>query len=198
MKLLKKFLTIYLLAMGSLLTYSMGGTVLKYTPISIDDLMIMVPYDSGSTYSPPANSLANTTITTTTGKKIRVDRTAEGFIFKGYEGKIVLLEVYGDTCPHCLDAIPAYNRLQAKYSKDVVIIALESYGTLTNAYRQHYLTIPRGKTGSMFSYIRTLTGYNRQAVPYLMIMSRDGNIIYDNILANFPESTIGNIIQNNL
>jgi len=151
-----------------------------------------------TTATPPAGTsqvLGSTNIVTTKGKTIKVDRTAGGFIFHGYEGKIVLLEVYGDTCPHCVDAIPAYNRLQAKYPDDVVIIALESYGSLNNAGRQQYITIPKAKTGSMFSFIQSLTGYNRQAVPYLMIFDRNGNKVYNKILANFPENDIDNRIQ---
>ena len=198
MKLLKKIVPIYMLVLSTLLTYATGGTTFKYTPVAVDDLTIMIPYASVSTYTPPVNSLEFTNIVTTEGKEIRVDRTAEGFIFKGYEGKIVLLEVYGDTCPHCIEAIPAYNRLQAKYPDDVVIIALESYGTLTNAGLQQYITIPEANTGEMFSFIKTLTGYYRQAVPYLMILDRDGAIFYDEILADFPESTIDNMIQNHL
>ena len=196
MKLFKKVLTIYLLALSTIFTYSMGGTTFKYTPISVDDLTIMVPYAKVITgYVPPANSTGNTTITTTKGKKIRVDSTPGGFVFEGYVGKIVLLEVYGDTCPHCVAAIPAYNRLQAKYSKDVVIIALESYGTLSHAGEQQYITIPKAKTGSMFSFIQSLTGYHQQAVPYLMILARDGGYVYEEVLADFPESEIERLIQ---
>jgi thiol-disulfide isomerase/thioredoxin len=150
-----------------------------------------------TTATPPgtAQVLGSTSIVTTKGETIQVDKTATGFIFHGYEGKIVLLEVYGDTCPHCVEAIPAYNRLQAKYPDDVVIIALESYGSLNNAGRQQYITIPKAKTGSMFSFIQSLTGYNRQAVPYLMIFDRNGNKVYNKILANFPENDIDNRIQ---
>ena len=137
----------------------------------------------------------STTITSTAGEVIKVNRTADGFIFEGYENKIVLLEVYGDTCPHCVEAIPAYNSLQARYPDDVVIIALESYGTLNNAGQQQYITIPKANTGKMFSFIKGLTGYNLQAVPYLMILSRDGGIVYDKILANVPENEIDNLIQ---
>ena len=139
--------------------------------------------------------LDSTTITTTAGKVIQVDKTAYGFIFKGYEGKIVLLEVYGDTCPHCVAAIPSYNKLQAKYPNDVVIIALESYGTLSNASKQQYITVAQTNTGKMFSFIQSLTGYARQAVPYLMILARDGSYVYAEVLADFPESTIDSRIQ---
>ncbi len=142
-----------------------------------------------------ANALASTTIVTTTGKSIQVDRTAGGFIFHGYEGKIVLLEVYGDTCPHCEAAIPSYNALQAKYPNDVVIIALESYGTLTNAAKQQYITIPKANTGNMFSFIKELTGYGLQAVPYLMILDRNGDYTYQQVLSEFPAAEIDSRIQ---
>ncbi len=140
--------------------------------------------------------LESTTITSTSGQVIQVDKTAGGFIFHGYEGKIVLLEVYGDTCPHCVQAIPSYNALQAKYPNDVVIIALESYGTLTNAPQQQYITIPKANTGSMFPFIQSLTGYSLQAVPYLMILDRNGDYVYENVLADFPLDTIDSFIQN--
>ena len=139
--------------------------------------------------------LGSTTIVTTSGKTIQVDKTAGGFIVRGYENKIVLLEVYGDNCPHCTAAIPAYNRLQAKYPNDVVIIALESTGSLSHAPEQQYITVPRANTGNMFSFIREVTGYGLQAVPYLMILDRNGDIVYDKILANFPEDEITSWIE---
>ena len=192
MKFFKRVVLINILAFSALFTYVMGTNTISYIPIISDDLITFVPVPS---YIPPVNSTGHTTITTTKGKKIRVDKIPNGFVFEGHVGKIVLLEVYGDTCPHCTAAIPAYNRLQAKYSKDVVIIALESYGTLSNAGRQQYITIPKANTGSMLSFIQSLTGYHQQAVPYLMILDRDGDIVYDEILADFPESTIDGIIQ---
>jgi len=153
------------------------------------------PSTQGGSTPSSSNVLGTTTITSTAGETIQVDMIQNGFIFHGYENKIVLLEVYGDTCPHCIEAIDSYNRLQAKYSNDVVVIALESYGSLTNAGRQQYITIPMQNTGNMFAFIRELTGYNREAVPFLMVFSRDGNKVYQNILATFPENEIDGLIQ---
>ncbi len=150
---------------------------------------------STSTQTPSAAVLGSTTIVTTSGKTIQVDKTAGGFIFHGYEGKIILLEVYGDTCPHCIAAIPAYNRLQAKYSNDVKIIALESYGTLSNASKQQYDTVAKANTGNMFPFIRELTGYGLQVVPYLMVLNKSGDSVYAEVLADFPEANIDNLIQ---
>ena len=124
----------------------------------------------------------HTIITTINGKKIEVNKINKGFIFDKFKGKIVLLEVYGDSCPHCLRAIPFYNKLQNRYKKDIVIIALESYGSLNNANRQKYITIPKSKSGKMFKFIKDLTGYNLQMVPYLMIFDKNGKIIYNKML----------------
>jgi thiol-disulfide isomerase/thioredoxin len=150
---------------------------------------------ANETVSNAAQVLGTTTITSTTGQTIQVDRTPQGFVFHGYEGKIVLLEVYGDTCPHCIEAIPSYNRLQAKYANDIIVIALESYGTLSNAAQQQYITIPLANAGNMFSFIRDLTGYNREAVPFLMVFDKNGDKVYQNILATFPEAEIEGLIQ---
>lgn len=188
---------LHILTLSTLFTYSIGANTISYIPVIYDDLITFIPKSVPQipSYIPPANSIGYTTIVTTTGKKIRVDSTPGGFVFEGYVGKIVLLEVYGDTCPHCIAAIPSYNALQKKYPNDVVIIALESYGTLTNASQQQYITIPKVDTGTMFSSIQSLTGYNRQAVPYLMILDRKGDYVYEKVLADFPEATIDGIIQ---
>jgi len=197
MTFLNKTFLLILFVTSSIFTSAMGASTTKYIPIISEDFINFIPQKVPqiSSYIPPANSLEYTTIITTKGKKIRVDRTPDGFVFEGYVGKIVLLEVYGDTCPHCTAAIPSYNRLQAKYAKDVVVIALESYGTLSNASKQLYLTVAKDKHGSMFSFIPKVTSYRFQAVPYLMIMSRSGDIVYDKVLADFPESEIESQIQ---
>ena len=129
----------------------------------------------------------STTIKTINGKKIVVDKTENGLVFHGYEGKIVLLEVYGDTCPHCIKAIDTYNKLQQKYKDDVVVIALEHYGTLTNASKQHYITVPKKDTGKVLDYIKSLTGYSGGIVPYLIILDRDGSVSYTKAVPSADE-----------
>jgi len=176
---------------GMLLLSGCGSTDDTTTPVETNPPAETTP----PTETTPPEVVATTTITSIAGEVINVNKTLNGFVFEGYEGKIVLLEVYGDTCPHCIDAIPSYNRIQATYPNDVVVIALESYGTLTNAGLNQYITVPKANTGSMFSFIRDLTGYSLQAVPYLMVLSRDGAIVYDAVLANFPESEIDSLIQ---
>ena len=154
--------------------------------------------------TPTAQVIDSTTIVTTSGETIRVDRTADGLIFEGHEGKIVLLEIYGDTCPHCVAAIPKFNRLQAKYPNDVYVITLESYGRLNNAGLQQfatsngmqYDTVAMENSGSIFTFIQTLTGYTAiQGVPALLILERDGDLA-DFIPPSIPdEAYIDGVVQ---
>lgn len=131
--------------------------------------------------------LETTTIITTDGEVIRVSRTANGLIFSGHENKIVLLEIYGDSCPHCKDSIPGYNILQNKYPNDVYVITIEAYGDLdsnalreyANTYGMQYDTVAKENSGSMFSFLKSLTGYDREAVPYLTVYTRNGDLAQD-------------------
>jgi thiol-disulfide isomerase/thioredoxin len=65
-----------------------------------------------SAYGLEINKKDITTITSTEGKEITVKKIDKGILFKEFKGKIVLLEVYGDSCPHCVRAIEPYNKLQ--------------------------------------------------------------------------------------
>jgi len=131
--------------------------------------------------------LDSTTIVTTNGEVIKVSRTAGGLVFSGHENKIVLLEIYGDTCPHCIDSIAGYNALQNKYPNDVYVITIEAYGNLNNAGLQAYAnthgmqydTVAKENSGNMFSFLKGLTGYDLEAVPYLTVYARDGDLAQD-------------------
>jgi len=145
---------------------------------------------STSTTSTPATTssapiLASTSITTASGKTIKVNRTQTGLVFEGYEGKIVLLEIYGDTCPFCIQSIPIFNNIRAKYPNDVYVIALESYGKLNSAALaqfaasngMQYDTVATANSGNMFTFLNELTGYTtNQGVPAYLIFERDGDL----------------------
>ena len=157
--------------------------------------------------SEPASPVVtdSTTITTTDGEVIRVDKTTKGLVFAGHEGKIVLLEMYGWTCPHCIAAIPGYNRLQRKYPDDVYVITIESYGTIDNAglqayVRQHdiqYSTVAKENAGTIHSYVQQLTGYtvNSAGVPALLVFSREGKLAEYLPPQGLPEARVDSLIQ---
>ena len=151
------------------------------------------------------NIIDSTIITTVTGKTIKVDRIDNGLIFEGYENKIILLEVYGSSCPHCIAAISGYNRLQSKYTNDLKVITIESYGELnrdgllqyTLDHNMMYTTVAKEDAGKIFNFIENLTGYTPETagVPILIVLSRDGNLIEYFPPQDFPEDEVDKLIQ---
>ncbi len=150
---------------------------------------------------PGAPVVNQTTVTTTDGEVIQVLETEAGFIFVGYEGKIVLLEFYGDTCPHCLADIPMYNSLQAKYGEEIVIISVETYGQLNNAalrdfassHGMQYRTIATENSGNLQAHAQSIVG-PFGGVPYLIVLDGEGEIVANGLNA-YNESDLDGIIQ---
>ena len=145
----------------------------------------------------------DTTITTANGEEIGVLRTKDGLIFEGHENKIVLLEVYGYSCPHCTAAIPDYNAIKNKYPNDVYVITIEYYG-LTNTQLQDYVrqkgiqydTVAKENQGKLLQYFVNIAGIPIQGVPNLLVFGRDGKKArYYHLLADFPKQEIDDLIQ---
>ncbi len=152
--------------------------------------------------------LDQTTIQTTEGEIIHIDRTKNGFIFRGYEEQIILLETFGHSCRPCKVLIPLYNRLQKKYQKNVVVIAIEVWGSDSKGLKQyadkhgiHYKAVAKVNSGKIISFIKQLTGWNPGVgVPYLMLFSPGGTIVKDipaqTIYQSYVESLIQELLKN--
>ena len=150
-----------------------------------------------------AQVLEQTTVKTIDEEVIHIDRTKNGLIFKGYEDKIVLLEVFGHSCPPCKASIPGYNRLQKKYQKDVLVIAIEGWGSDNAGLKQyahthniHYKAVSTADSGKIIPFIGKLTGWNlNMGVPYLMLFSRGGVLAKDVPPQGLPEEHVNGMIQ---
>lgn len=162
--------------------------VLIIAGCSVDSITGNDDADNTPTSTPTTSApvLASTTISTTSGKTIQVNRTQNGLVFGGQEGKIVVLEIYGDSCPFCIQSVPIFNNIRAKYPNDVYVIAMESYGDLDNAGLQQYVathgiqydTVATANSGNMFTFMNELTGYTtNQGVPAYLILGRDGALV---------------------
>ncbi len=147
--------------------------------------------------------LEETIIKTINAETIEVKRTKNGLVFKGYEDKIILLEMFGHSCPPCKAAIPAYKRLQKKYKKDIVVIAVEVWGTnnkelkkYASTYGLDYKAVAKVNSGNIISFVKKLTGWSpNNGVPYLMLLSRGGNIAKDVPPQIFPEAYVESLIK---
>ncbi len=64
-------------------------------------------------------------IKTVQGPILTVGESHTGFLFPTFKGKIILLQIFGQDCPHCFKEIPIINSLQAKYRQNLQIVALQ-------------------------------------------------------------------------
>jgi thiol-disulfide isomerase/thioredoxin len=147
--------------------------------------------------------LEQTSIQTIGGEKIQVERMKDGLVFKGYEDKIVLLEAFGHSCPPCKASIPGYNRLQKKYQKDIVIIAIEVWGSdntgLKKFAQQHgiqYKAVSKASAGKIVKFMQNMTGWvPGLGVPYLMLFTRGGLLVKDVPPQRLHESYVEGLIK---
>ena len=144
-----------------------------------------------------------TDIRTIDGEVIHVVRTKNGLRFQGYEDKIVLLEAFGYRCPPCKASIPGYNRLQQRYRKDVVIIAVEAWGANNKVFKQFvqthkigYKAVSTGDSGKILSFMGKLTGWHPGlGVPYLLLFDRGGILAKDVPPQMLPEAHVEHLIK---
>jgi len=144
-----------------------------------------------------------TTIQTIDGEKIQVERMLDGLVFKGYEDKIVLLEAFGHSCPPCKASIPGYNRLQKKYQKDIVIFAIEVWGSDNSGLKQYaqqhgiqYKAVSKASSGKIIRFMQNMTGWvPGLGVPYLMLFNKGGVLTKDVPPQSLPEAHVNNLIK---
>jgi len=62
---------------------------------------------------------------TTDGKDLKVIAKKEGWVFTGYENKVVLLNFFGTWCPPCKAEIPHLLNIRKKLKENFEIIAID-------------------------------------------------------------------------
>lgn len=147
--------------------------------------------------------LEKTVLKTTGGETISVARTPKGLVMEGYTDKIVLLELFGNRCPGCKDSIPGYNRIQEKYKNDVVVIAVEVWGSDMSQMQQYakdyhigYRLVPKSESGQIINFAQKMTGWHPGiGVPYLMIFGKGGILVKDIAPQRLPEAYVTHIIE---
>ncbi len=58
------------------------------------------------------------------GKELEIVKQGDGLIFKGYEGKVVLLNFFASWCPPCKAEVPHLINLQNKYGDNFQVVAV--------------------------------------------------------------------------
>jgi len=73
------------------------------------------------------------------GQNITIIERKTGFIFPQYKNKVVILELFGKNCSHCIKEIPVMRRLHQKYRNKLEIIAVQVEDRMTPSERRRLL-----------------------------------------------------------
>ncbi len=114
------------------------------------------------------------------GKEITIIEKNNGYTFPQFENKVVILEMFGKKCSHCIKEIPILNRLRRKYAGRLEIIAIQVEGKMSpfqaKAFiRRHHINYPviSGETATNLQYnVQNTYGWTG-VLPFIMII-KDG------------------------
>ena len=119
------------------------------------------------------------TLTTIDNKDINITETKEGLNLKEFEGKAVLIALFGHRCPPCIKEIPEFIKLTNNHKNDLAIVAIESQDHPSNAVKSfaeehkiNYNVVAGINHGDFISYLAKRAGYTK-GVPLPLLISID-------------------------
>ena len=111
------------------------------------------------------------------GQDITIVEHKNGYIFPELKNKIVILEMFGKSCSHCIKEISVINSLRHKYGKKLEIIAIQVEGKMSpfqaKAFiRRHHIKYPiiSGETATNLQYnVQNTYGWTG-ILPFIMVI----------------------------
>jgi len=111
------------------------------------------------------------------GKRITIVEHSNGFIFPEYKNKVIVLEMFGKKCPHCIKEMPTLNKLRSKYRGKLEVIAVQvedrmSSSEANSLIRRHKIHYPiiAGETATNLQYnIQNTYGWTG-ILPFTMVI----------------------------
>ena len=129
------------------------------------------------------------------GQKVTIVERPTGYVFPEFKNKIVILEMFGKNCSHCIKEMPIMNRLRKQYRNNLEIVALQVEGKMSpiqaNALlKRHKISYPviSGETATNLQYhVQSTYGWTG-ILPFIMVIkngvtefSYRGSITYKEI-----------------
>jgi thiol-disulfide isomerase/thioredoxin len=111
------------------------------------------------------------------GHNITIVERSNGYLFPEFKNKIVILEMFGKNCSHCIKEMPVMNKLHSKYRGKLEIIALQVEGKMSNMQanaliRRHKIKYPliQGDTATNLQYhVQNTYGWTG-ILPFIMVI----------------------------
>ncbi|CAA6821854.1 MAG: Unknown protein [uncultured Sulfurovum sp.] len=129
------------------------------------------------------------------GQPITIIERSNGYIFPELKNKIVILEMFGKNCSHCIKEMPIMNKLRRQYGNRLEIVALQVEGKMSpmqaNALiKRHKISYPiiSGETATNLQYhVQNTYGWTG-VLPFIMLIkngvteaSYRGEVTYNEI-----------------
>ncbi len=114
------------------------------------------------------------------GQNITIGERPNGFTFPNYPGKVIILEMFGKDCPHCIKEIPIIKNIKKRYRGNLEIIAIQSQGRMgtyaaknyINKYRINYPIIEGEDATNLQFFVQNTYGWTG-ILPYTLVI-KDG------------------------
>ncbi len=141
-------------------------------------------------------------LTTTNGKDITIKVTKDGWEFKDYPNKAVLLTFFATWCPPCKAEIPHLINLQNKHSKDFQVIAVvverdKPNQALNTFIKNHKIIYPITNSSVNFELASAVGGVS--SIPAMFLFNKKGLVVqnyvgavHEEILESDITKAIGN------
>jgi len=118
------------------------------------------------------------------GKVIHIEKQPKGYRFPEYIGKIIILEMFGKDCPHCLNEIPIIKKIRNRYKGKLEVIAIQSQDRMSKFTARNYINrykirypIIEGEDATNLQYsIQETFGWTG-ILPYILIL-KNGVVEY--------------------
>ncbi len=131
-----------------------------------------------------AKSTNEMSLTTVKGKVINLEITKDGFNFKQFPSKTVLLDFFGPMCPPCIIGMPHLIELQKKYKNDIQIIGVQVQMPMENdeiaefikTNNVNYPIINLNDAWDIISFIKANTNWGGQ-IPFMMMFNKKGELV---------------------
>jgi thiol-disulfide isomerase/thioredoxin len=122
----------------------------------------------------------NHTLRSIRGKVIHIVERPNGFLFPEYNNKVIILEMFGKDCPHCLKQLPIIEEIRRRYRGKLEVIAIQAQDRMDrdtarayiNGHKIRYPIIEGDDATNLQYFIQETYGW-RGILPYTLII-KDG------------------------
>jgi thiol-disulfide isomerase/thioredoxin len=129
------------------------------------------------------------------GQKVTIVERPTGYVFPEFRNKVVILEMFGKNCSHCIKEMPIMNKLRRQYQNNLEIVVLQVEGKMSpmqaNALiRRHKISYPiiSGDTATNLQYhVQSTYGWTG-VLPFIMVIKNGvtqftyrGSVTYNEI-----------------